>query len=175
MKHMAVVLAVLVITLSCATPTREEADPTLTQDNAPTHDQRISHIPIGVGLLTNYGFDVDRPEEGWPSRWGVGGLGWNSVLGQPGALWRSFVSNEPAPDFRDPGEAGFYPSDDLQVVDWQARKIMSAGFDFVVLDWQGWGDPDLDGIPGPAYIDQRTNDTVKEMIWGRMRLGRIWS
>ncbi len=63
---MAVVLAVLVITLSCATPTREEADPTLTEDNAPTHDQRISHIPIGVGLLTNYGFDVDRPEEGWP-------------------------------------------------------------------------------------------------------------
>ncbi len=123
-------------------------------------------IPVGVGLLTNYGFDVDKPEQGWPSKWGIGGWGWNSVVGIPGALWRSFVSNEPAPDFRHAGQTGFYLSDDPQVVDWQARKMMEAGFDFVVLDWHGWGDPDLDGEPGPAYIDQRANDTVTEwMRW----------
>jgi len=166
MKYFLVVLAVLILTLSCTNSTQVETEQIPAQDTAAFHNQRPLDIPIGVGLLTNYGYDVDQPEEGWPSMWGIGGWGWNSVVGLPGALWRSFVSNEPAPDFRDAGQTGFYPSDDPQVVDWQARKIMEAGFDFLVLDWQGWGDPDLDGVPGPAYIDQRTNDAVKEwMRW----------
>ncbi len=144
MKRLVVALALLVVTQSCTNSTQEKAEQVPTQDPAAIQNQQLLDIPIGVGLLTNYGFDVDRPDEGWPSKWGIGGLGWNSVLGLPGALWRSFVSNEPAPDFRDPGQTGFYPSDDPQVVAWQSRKIMEAGFDFVVLDWQGWGDPDLE-------------------------------
>ncbi len=120
-------------------------------------------IPVGVGVLTDYGFDVDGEADGWPSMWGIGGYGWNGLTG---AHHRSFVTNEPRPDFRDRWtESGFYPSDDPRLVDWQARKIMEAGFDYVILDWQGWGDRDLDGTPAP-YIHQRMNDTISEwMRW----------
>ena len=74
MKQLVVVLAVLILTLSCANLAQEEPEQILPQDIAAIQNQQLLDIPVGVGLLTNYGFDVDHPEEGWPSKWGVGGM-----------------------------------------------------------------------------------------------------
>ena len=80
MQRLVVVLALLVLTLSCTDSTQEAAEQVLTQDPAAIQNQQLLDIPIGVGLLTNYGFDVDRPEEGWPSEWGIGGWGFGNWL-----------------------------------------------------------------------------------------------
>ena len=67
MKRLLGVLAVLILTLSCANSAQEEPEQILPQDIAAIQNQQLLDIPVGVGLLTNYGFDVDRPDEGWPS------------------------------------------------------------------------------------------------------------